>query len=74
MFNATHGKHISVWELREVQEYHTGKTLLSLMPRDQIILFFLSLCLSSKCWLNFIKYALDIKMLLLCEATQEQTK
>lgn len=73
MFNATHGKHISIWEHfdQEVQEYHTGKTLLSLMPRDQIILFFLSLCLPSKCWLSFIKHALDIKNLLLCEATKE---
>lgn len=49
MFNVAHGKHISIWELREVQEYHTGRILLSLMPRAQVSLFsFLSLCLPSK--------------------------
>lgn len=62
MFNVTHGKHISIGERREVQEYHTGKILLGLMLRAQVILFaFLSLCLPSKHWCTFVNYTPDTK-------------
>lgn len=57
MLNVTHGKHISIWELREVQENHTGKILLSLMLRAQVILCsFLSLCLPSEHWFTFVNH------------------
>lgn len=70
MLNVTHGKHISIWELREAQENHTGKILLSLMLRPQVILFsFLSLCLPSKHWFTFVNYTLGMKNLL-CVATK----
>lgn len=65
MFNVTHGKHISIWELRKVQEYHTGKILL-VWCLGLKSFSFLSLCLRSKRWFTFVKYTPDMTNPLLC--------
>lgn len=71
MFNITHGKHISIWELREVQENHAGKILLSLMLRAQVVLFsVLSLCLPCKHCFTSVNQTPDRKYPLLRVATE----